>query len=200
MGSYFRILAAIPGFFLSSLFTMLLWGVIAPRFGIDTIGYPMAMLVTITVWLAAAPLAAMGRFRLFGFFGAAPAFFLSSLFLMLLWGVIAPQFGLATIGYPIAMLVTITLWLAVFPLAVAAHLPFGGFFGAIPGFFLSSLFLMLLWGVIAPKFNLDTVDYATAMLVTITLWLNVGSLAFAGRRQARWMTWRMNRQPPRVSE
>ncbi|MFC1898994.1 hypothetical protein ACFLXP_01490 [Chloroflexota bacterium] len=30
---YFTILAAIPGFFLSSLILMLLWGVIAPNFG-----------------------------------------------------------------------------------------------------------------------------------------------------------------------
>jgi len=59
---YFTILAAIPGFFLSSLFTMLFWGVIAPKFGIATIDYPMAMLVTIALWLAVAPLvAAAGR-------------------------------------------------------------------------------------------------------------------------------------------
>jgi hypothetical protein len=58
---YFRILAAIPGFFLSSFILMLLWGVIAPNLGIATIGYPMAMLITITLWLAVAPLAAVGR-------------------------------------------------------------------------------------------------------------------------------------------
>src|SRR5512136_1609286 len=116
MGSYFRILAAIPGFFLSSLIAMLLWGVIAPQFGIDTIGYPMAMLVTITLWLTVAPLTAMGRFHLLGMLGAVPGFFLSSLFLMLLWGAIAPQFGLDTIGYPTAMLITFTLWLTVGPL------------------------------------------------------------------------------------
>ena len=55
---YFRILGAIPGFFLSSFILMLLWGVIAPNFGTETIGYPMAMLITITLWLAVAPLAA----------------------------------------------------------------------------------------------------------------------------------------------
>jgi hypothetical protein len=55
---YFRVLAAIPGFFLSSLFLMLLWGVIAPKLGLVTIDYPMAMLVNITLWLAVAPLAA----------------------------------------------------------------------------------------------------------------------------------------------
>ncbi|HJX69709.1 MAG TPA: hypothetical protein VJ441_01300 [Dehalococcoidia bacterium] len=55
---YFMILAAIPGFFLSSFIFMLLWGVIAPDFGIETIGYPMAMLITITLWLAVAPLVA----------------------------------------------------------------------------------------------------------------------------------------------
>jgi len=56
---YFQIMAAIPGFFLSSYFLMLLWGVIAPRVGLDSISYPMAMLVTITLWLAVAPLAAV---------------------------------------------------------------------------------------------------------------------------------------------
>jgi hypothetical protein len=55
---YFKILAAIPGFFLSSFFLMLLWGVIAPDFGIATISYVKAMLINITLWLAVAPLAA----------------------------------------------------------------------------------------------------------------------------------------------
>ena len=55
---YFRIMAAIPGFFLSSFFFMLLWGVIAPKIGLASINYPMAMLMTITLWLAVAPLAA----------------------------------------------------------------------------------------------------------------------------------------------
>jgi hypothetical protein len=60
---YFRILAAIPGFFLSSFFLMLLWGVIAPDFGIATITYVKSMLITITLWLAIAPLAVAGRNR-----------------------------------------------------------------------------------------------------------------------------------------
>ncbi len=55
---YFTILAAIPGFFLSSFIFMLLWGVIASNFEIDKISYSMAMLITITLWLAVAPLAA----------------------------------------------------------------------------------------------------------------------------------------------
>ena len=58
---YFRILGAIPGFFLSALILMLLWGVIAPKVGLQNIDYPMAMLVNITLWLAVAPLAAVGR-------------------------------------------------------------------------------------------------------------------------------------------
>jgi hypothetical protein len=57
---YFRIFAAIPGFFLSSFFVMLLWGVIAPEVGVATISYPWAMLVTLTLWLGIAPLAAVG--------------------------------------------------------------------------------------------------------------------------------------------
>ncbi len=55
---YFTILAAIPGFFLSSFILMLLWGVITPNLDIAKIDYPMAMLITITLWLAVAPLAA----------------------------------------------------------------------------------------------------------------------------------------------
>jgi len=61
MMGYFSILAAIPGFFISSLILMALWGVIAPKFDIDTINYPIAMLITITAWLTVAPLAAVGR-------------------------------------------------------------------------------------------------------------------------------------------
>ncbi len=57
---YFRILAAIPGFFLSSFILMVLWGSIAPDFGIATISYVKAMLITITIWLVIAPLAAVG--------------------------------------------------------------------------------------------------------------------------------------------
>ena len=60
---YFRILAAIPGFFLSAFFLMLLWGSIAPDFGIDSIPYVKSMLITITLWIAIAPLAAVGRKR-----------------------------------------------------------------------------------------------------------------------------------------
>ena len=60
---YFTIMAAIPGFFLSSLILMALWGIIAPDFGIEKIGYPLAMLITITLWLTVAPLAAVGRRR-----------------------------------------------------------------------------------------------------------------------------------------
>ncbi|MDD5339549.1 MAG: hypothetical protein PHG35_09160, partial [Dehalococcoidales bacterium] len=57
---YFKILAAIPGFFLSSYFLMLLWNYIVGSFvtSIDPITYVQAMLVNITLWLAVAPLAA----------------------------------------------------------------------------------------------------------------------------------------------
>lgn len=57
---YFKILAAIPGFFLSSLFLMLLWDAIAPKLGLAAdMNYATAMLVTITIWLVVAPLAAV---------------------------------------------------------------------------------------------------------------------------------------------
>jgi hypothetical protein len=59
---YFRILAAIPGFFLSSFFLMLLWDAIAARLGVGVdIDYVTAMLINITLWIAIAPLAAVGR-------------------------------------------------------------------------------------------------------------------------------------------
>jgi len=55
---YLTILAAVPGFFLSSLFFKLLWGAIASRLDLAVINYPTAMLITITLWIAVAPLAA----------------------------------------------------------------------------------------------------------------------------------------------
>lgn len=55
---YFSMLAAIPGFFLSSLFFMLLWGPISGRLGLPDIGYQTSMLIMITLWIAVAPLAA----------------------------------------------------------------------------------------------------------------------------------------------
>jgi hypothetical protein len=55
---YFRIFAAIPGFFLSSLFFMLLWDAVAPKLGLVDINYVTSMLITITLWIAVAPLAA----------------------------------------------------------------------------------------------------------------------------------------------
>jgi hypothetical protein len=58
---YFRILAAIPGFFISSLILWGLWGAIAPKVELADISYATAMLITITLWLAVAPLAAVGR-------------------------------------------------------------------------------------------------------------------------------------------
>ena len=60
---YYAILAAIPGFFLSSFFFMLLWGVIAPKIGMVSIVYPLSMLITITLWIAVAPLAAAAARR-----------------------------------------------------------------------------------------------------------------------------------------
>jgi len=58
MKGYFAILAAVPGFFLSSLFVMLFSRVLGPMFGFDPVSYPTAMLVTIALWIAVAPLAA----------------------------------------------------------------------------------------------------------------------------------------------
>ncbi len=63
---YFRILGAIPGFFLSSLFLMLLLNVIATKLGIGVdINYVTAMLINITLWIAVAPLAAVSARKKF---------------------------------------------------------------------------------------------------------------------------------------
>jgi hypothetical protein len=61
MFGYLTILAAVPGFFLSALFLMLLWGVFAPDLGLTTISYVQSMLINFTLWLAVAPLAAAGK-------------------------------------------------------------------------------------------------------------------------------------------
>jgi hypothetical protein len=58
---YFSMLAAIPGFFLSSLFFWLLWDPISTRLGWQDISYTTAMLIMITLWIAVAPLAAAGK-------------------------------------------------------------------------------------------------------------------------------------------
>ncbi len=58
---FFAIPAAGLGFFFSAWLAMVFWGVLAPRYDLDTIGYPTAMLVTIAIWLIVAPLAAAGK-------------------------------------------------------------------------------------------------------------------------------------------
>lgn len=60
---YFTILAAIPGFFLSSVFLWLLWGPVSGQIGLGhvDITYVTAMLINITLWIAVAPLATAQR-------------------------------------------------------------------------------------------------------------------------------------------
>ena len=55
---FFAIPAAGGGFFFSAWLTMIFWGIVAPDLGVKTIGYPMAMLITIGLWLVVAPLIA----------------------------------------------------------------------------------------------------------------------------------------------
>ena len=57
--------------------------------------------------------------------------------------------------------------------------------GAIPGFFLSSFILMLLWDTITPKLGWVDINYVTSMLITITLWLAVAPLAAAAGRRGK---------------
>ena len=57
MRAYVAIPGAAIGFFFSSWLAMLLWGVLAPDLGLETINYVKAMVVTISLWLVVAPLA-----------------------------------------------------------------------------------------------------------------------------------------------
>ena len=57
---------------------------------------------------------------------------------------------------------------------------------AIPGFFVSSAILMGLSRAVGPKLDLEQVSYATAMLVTITIWLTVAPLDAVGRKWGKW--------------
>jgi hypothetical protein len=43
---------------------MLLWDAIAPKLGMVDINYVTSMLITITLWIAVAPLAAVGKKRI----------------------------------------------------------------------------------------------------------------------------------------
>jgi hypothetical protein len=61
MMGYFRIMAAIPGFFLSALILMALWDFVAVKLSLPDINYVTSMLITIILWLAVAPLAAAGK-------------------------------------------------------------------------------------------------------------------------------------------
>ncbi len=60
MSGYFKILGAIPGFFISSLILWALWGPVSGKLDLPGISYTTAMLFTITLWLVVAPLAAVG--------------------------------------------------------------------------------------------------------------------------------------------
>ena len=55
MGSFFRLLAAGPAFFVSAWLLMIFAGIVATDVGIKPFGYPTSMVVTIGLWLTLAP-------------------------------------------------------------------------------------------------------------------------------------------------
>ena len=71
MKAFFAIPTAGVGFFFSSWLAMLFWGILTPDFGLQTISYVKAMVVTISLWLVVAPLAgaAAGKRGLGGWHG-----------------------------------------------------------------------------------------------------------------------------------
>lgn len=62
--------------------------------------------------------------------------------------------------------------------------------GAGLGFFFSAWLLMIFWGIVSPWFNIATISYINAMLVTLAIWLIVAPLAATaariGVRKAFW--------------
>jgi hypothetical protein len=63
----------------------------------------------------------MGFSSFFAVMSAIPAFFFCAWIAMMFWGIIAPDLGVKTINYPMAMLGTLGLWLIVAPLAAAVR-------------------------------------------------------------------------------
>ncbi len=55
---FFAIPAAGASFFFCAWIVMIFWGIVAPDVGVKTISYTRAMVVTIGLWLAVAPLMA----------------------------------------------------------------------------------------------------------------------------------------------
>ena len=55
MGSFFRLMAAGPLFFVSAWLLMIFGGIVAPDLGTKPFGYLTAMVATIGLWLVLAP-------------------------------------------------------------------------------------------------------------------------------------------------
>lgn len=53
------------------------------------------------------------------------------------------------------------------------------------GFFFSAWLAMMFWGIVAPKLDVETIGYVTAMLVTIGLWLVLAPLIAASVRRTK---------------
>ena len=128
---------------------------------------------------------------------AGGGFFFSSWLTMVFWGMLGPDLDLETISYPEAMVVTIGVWLVVTPVAGAVPRSRGCLWRvlAVPsgagGFFLSSWFTMIFWGIVAPDVGVGTIGYVKAMLGTIGLWLVVGPLLGVISRRQGWGGWRL---------
>ncbi len=105
-------------------------------------------------------------------------FFFAACIVMLFWGALADDFGLPTISYVKAMVLTTGLWLVVAPLAIGMGWTMGFATGC---FFFSAWLLMIFWGIFAGDLGVPTVSYVKAMGLTIGLWLVVASLRFGSR-------------------
>jgi len=59
IGSILAIPSAGGAFFFSAWIVMIFWGILAPRIGVHTMSYKTALVATIGLWIAVAPLIAV---------------------------------------------------------------------------------------------------------------------------------------------
>ena len=120
--------------------------------------------------------------RLFSLPFIVGGFFFGAWVAMIFWGMLAEDFGLPTISYAQAMVLTGGLWLVILPLASGARVRLR-YLDPVGGFFFASWLLMIFWGIFAEDLALPTVSYVKAMGLTIGLWLAAAPLVVAARRE-----------------
>ncbi|MBI4338543.1 MAG: hypothetical protein HY680_01165 [Chloroflexi bacterium] len=60
-------------------------------------------------------------------------------------------------------------------------------------FFISSWFMMIFWGILAPDLGIPTISYGRAIIITLALWIIVAPLMGAIVRTRLTWSWWMRR-------